>query len=243
MIKFKYKSIVILVSVGVSVTGVSNASLFDRGNGMIYDNVLNITWLQDANYAATSGYSTSNNGAMNWNQATAWVSNLNYQGLTGWRLPTITDTGSPGCESFAYSGTDCGWNVDTRYSELAYLYHVNLGNQSVVDPSGQSQWGYSYIANSAFQDTAHGNAPDSFSNLQSNPYWSGTEYAPNTSNAWLFYFSDGTQVNQSKDLNFMYAWAVRPGDVAVVPIPRAVWLFISALSFLSYYRRKTKQHG
>ena len=34
----------------------AHASLIDRGNGLLYDNVLNVTWLQDANYAHTSGY-------------------------------------------------------------------------------------------------------------------------------------------------------------------------------------------
>jgi hypothetical protein len=37
----------------LSFSGAANALLFDRGNGLIYDDVLNITWLQDANYAAT----------------------------------------------------------------------------------------------------------------------------------------------------------------------------------------------
>ena len=33
----------------------SEAALYDRGNGMIYDDVLRITWLQDANYARHPG--------------------------------------------------------------------------------------------------------------------------------------------------------------------------------------------
>jgi len=31
----------------------ASAALFDRGNGMIYDSDLNITWLADANYFKT----------------------------------------------------------------------------------------------------------------------------------------------------------------------------------------------
>ena len=34
----------------------AGATLIDRGGGLIYDTVLNITWLQDANYAQTMGY-------------------------------------------------------------------------------------------------------------------------------------------------------------------------------------------
>ena len=39
-----------------------SATLIDRGNGLIYDDAQNITWLQDANYAFTSGYASANEG-------------------------------------------------------------------------------------------------------------------------------------------------------------------------------------
>jgi len=42
-----------------AITNISNAGLIDRGEGMIYDDVLDITWLQDSNYAKTSGYKQS----------------------------------------------------------------------------------------------------------------------------------------------------------------------------------------
>jgi hypothetical protein len=42
----------------------SDAELIDRGGGLIYDTVLDIKWLQDANYAQTSGY--DDDGRMNW---------------------------------------------------------------------------------------------------------------------------------------------------------------------------------
>src|SRR5262252_9804231 len=64
------------------------AALYDRGNGLIYDSVLNITWLQDAQYAQTSGYDSD--GIFDWADAETWVHQLNYMGITGWRLPTLT---------------------------------------------------------------------------------------------------------------------------------------------------------
>jgi hypothetical protein len=65
-----------------------------------------------------------------------------------------------------------------------------------------------------------------FSNVQSNAYWSATEYAPGTSNAWGFGFDYGVQGDVGKSVGF-YAWAVHSGNVgaAIVPIPAAVWLF------------------
>lgn len=37
------------------VFGNAQATLIDRGSGLIYDDVQNLTWLQDASYFATSG--------------------------------------------------------------------------------------------------------------------------------------------------------------------------------------------
>jgi hypothetical protein len=74
-----------------------------------------------------------------------------------------------------------------------------------------------------------------FTNLQSTNYWSGVEL--NSSNAWDFRFHNGTQGLNDKDNNF-FALAVRPGDVAAVPVPAAVWLMGSALLGLAGFRRK-----
>ncbi len=37
----------------------AHAGLVNRGGGLIYDNVLNITWLADFNYVQTSGYTAA----------------------------------------------------------------------------------------------------------------------------------------------------------------------------------------
>ena len=47
-------------------------------------------------------------------------------------------------------------------------------------------------------------------NVQSNNYWSGLEFAPNTNNAWNFNFNNGNQNANNKNNNF-FAWAVRSG--------------------------------
>ena len=70
---------------GFGMTGMASATLWDRGGGLIYDDHLNITWLQDANYAKTSGYDSD--GLMNWANAVDWADNLIYGGYNDWRLP------------------------------------------------------------------------------------------------------------------------------------------------------------
>ncbi len=91
----------------------ANATLYDRGNGMIYSSDLNVTFLQDANYAMTSGYSVD--GRMSWTDANTWAQNLVYGGYNDWRLPTF-DESAPD----RYSGS--------LQHELAYLYAWELGN-------------------------------------------------------------------------------------------------------------------
>ncbi|EGK72256.1 hypothetical protein METUNv1_01372 [Methyloversatilis universalis FAM5] len=38
---------------GTLASGVAQAPLHDRGGGLVYDDVLDVTWLADANYART----------------------------------------------------------------------------------------------------------------------------------------------------------------------------------------------
>ena len=175
-------------------------NLFDRG-GLIYDADRDITWLQDANYAQTSGYDTD--GKMNWDDAMAWADSLDYGGFDDWRLPAVVDTGSPGCDS-ALSGTDCGLNVDTSTGEMAHLWYDELGNLAFADASGQSQTG------GGLSNTGP------FTNIQSWTYWSGTEHALYPNIAWAFRFDNGYQGPVTNNINF-YAWPVRDGDVCAPP--------------------------
>ena len=75
------KSILILLSAGALISGAAQATLIDRGGGLLYDNVLNVTWLQDANYAKTSGYSDT--GIFDHIQATSWASMNTHHYLLG----------------------------------------------------------------------------------------------------------------------------------------------------------------
>ena len=68
----------IAVSILVVFAASSNAELFDRGDGLIYDDDLKITWLQYANYA---------DGTMTWDNAMDWTDSLVFQDYDDWRLP------------------------------------------------------------------------------------------------------------------------------------------------------------
>ena len=203
-----------------------NAVALDAASAaFFYDTTLDVTWLRNMNV----------NGPMNWGSAVAWADALTTGGFTDWRLPTIIDSGAPGCNLSYAGGTDCGYNVETQvgmaYSEWAHLYYVTLGNLAYCPPGDatcaggpQTGWG---LTNTAY-----------FDNMQSLVYWSGTEYAPGTSGAWGFFTYDGFQDGSGKNFG-LYAVAVRPGDVlAAAPEPQGYVLVLTALGALLWVRRK-----
>ena len=216
-----------LIATVLVLSSNANAALIERLGGLAYyDTEADLTWLADANYAHTSGHSAD--GFMNWTNANNWVAGLDIAGVTGWRLPSIVDVGNDGCNFSASGGTDCGYNVDTSTSELANLFHNVLGNLAYYNTNGygpQPNWG---LMNSG-----------PFSNVQPYRYWTSTEYAPNTFNAWTFVMNEGQQRELNKGSHFN-AWAVYTGDVSTVPVPAAVWLFGSGLIGLVGLARRKK---
>jgi hypothetical protein len=241
----------LMAALSIVAAGSAQAALIDRGGGLVYDTVLDVTWLQDANYAKTSSYNAS--GLMNWTDATAWAANLSYVDTvrnvtyTDWRLPAVAPVNGSHfvgdtTVSSTWSGkgeTDWGYHIsapNTLYagstaSEMAYMYYQNLQNPGL-------HWASSTIANNAPNDcyVSSGNTcldnVDSFFNLQtSNAYWSGTEYV--SGSAWVFTMSTGAQTWHAK-ANTKFAWAVRDGDVvaATVPGPATYALLLTGLGFL-----------
>ncbi|HED19080.1 MAG TPA: DUF1566 domain-containing protein [Gammaproteobacteria bacterium] len=94
------------------------------------------------------------------------------------------------------------------------------------------------VANTSVLTTGDPTELAKFTNVQVSDYWSGTEFAPDPVGAWLFRFGLGDQFTRIKSFN-MLAWAVRPGDVSVIPVLAALWLFGSGLiGLLRLARRK-----
>lgn len=197
---------------GNAVAGSSDSAVF------LYDASLNVTWLRNADM----------NGFMIWSDANDWANNLTVGGFSDWRLPIIVDTGTPGCD-WGFEGTECGYNVLTATSEMAHLYYVTLGNKAWVDTTGAWQPGYGLTNTGDFQS------------LHSSYYWFGNLFEPviDGSFAWYFGTNFGNQ-DPSGTEGYMFAMAVRPGDVlaATVPEPESLVLALTGMASLCLIRRR-----
>lgn len=196
---------ILLALIGTS----ANAALISRLSGAAYyDDVLDITWIADANLAASNTFGVQGivNSQMSWTTAQDWIAGMNaagYLGASDWRLP-LTAQPDAGCSAEYVPGQD--WGFGCTGSEMGHLYSA---------------------------DGISSSSPGPFSNVQSVRYWSGTEYAPTAATlAWTFRFDDGLQSRFSKGELFG-AWAVRTGDIEAVPAPAAAWLIAPAVALLA----------
>ena len=210
---------------GNAVAGNAASSVF------LYDNVLNVTWLRNANA----------NGAMKWSDANTWAADLVVGAYDDWRLPTLTpvngtafnyDFTNNGTSDYAYAATGTGWGTA---SEMGHLFYVTLGNKGYCTPDADEPESCEEQPGSGLTNTGD------FKNLKSSHYWSGLEFAPYPSGAWSFATSDGDQSSFEKD-STLYALAVRPGDVAVSPIPEpeTYALMLAGLAVVGAAARRRK---
>ncbi len=194
----------LIVSTSVS------CALIDRGNGLIYDDVLDVTWLQNANFSES---------ALTHSSAISWAEQLDFAGFDDWRLPTLNFSLGPNSTKSAYqfscgsapkdgrynmdaSGCDFGWTSTSVFHELAHLFYYSLGNIASVSSTGLWQNDVAL--------TNHG----PFSNIQLDFYWYGNDY--NDESGFVFTTEKGTQFIESKTTE-LYAWALRDGDVINLP--------------------------
>lgn len=212
----------LLLSLLLSSASIANSALLDRSNGMIYDDVLGITWLADASYAKTSGY--DDDGRISFDEANIWAEQLSYGGFDDWRLHKASQP-SDTCEN------GVGYDYDCIQNELVYMFMVNLGFKDIPQPVT------SYIPNENYY---------LFQNLNLTvPYWSGTLMIPST--AEFGYYTTGlgqagVEQNAVDTIVSWGAWAVRDGDVIAASVPEPSTLVICFLGIIGITLRRVKNN-
>ena len=208
----------------------AQAAIFDRGGGLIYDDVLNVTWLSDANYVKTGGYDADGN--LNWNEATTWAADLSYYDsvrnvtYTDWRLPDYRDIAGACDDVFR----DCG-------SELGHLFYDLYNYVTYLDAEYLPVNEYTpKLANTALFQNQKG--------LREFSYWTNYEQGD-----VVAYFGEN-RIGQFENrfvLNFAEratgAWAVRSGNVTAVPEVDTWIMLLAGLGLVSTMAKRRERYN
>ncbi len=195
----------------------STASLvLSQDGGTVYDSVNNVTWLADADLAASNrfglpaGYEPGQinpTGSMSYQSATAWVAAMNaadYLGHSNWQLP-VSPTTDKTCTFTGPHGEPFGF--DCSGSALGSLYYRGLALRA---------------PNTAVPIPDQSAGP--FTKLQ--PYFYWTQTSPDASGHSTFSFNTGIQSSNTKP-NYMYVLPAIPGKIPGTP-PSGNGLQVSA---------------
>jgi hypothetical protein len=132
-IVFLYTAVFLFV---VSVQ--AQAGLVNFGGGMIFDNDINLTWLQDANYPWS--LHLGSNGLMQWDDAMAYAGGLNYGGQTGWRLPTVTEMS----HLYSVEGVRTWeWGIVSPFIITVYVGGPYWSSESIVESNNAKSFTFS----------------------------------------------------------------------------------------------------
>ena len=202
-----------MASMGMAVSPNADAALTPSADGMtVYDDVMHVTWLANANLAGAPGgqFGVGNinaDGSMNYATAVIWVAALNaynggagYLGHNNWTLPTTPSTDTT-CNFTGPNGT---FGYPCTNSAMGSLY-VSLALQ--------------------FSTTAvpiPANTVGPFSNFQPYLYWSDTvnsSRVPPT--IYTFSFNSGWQ-GGNIDSFYMYALPMIQGQVPATYVSAGV---------------------
>lgn len=204
---------VVFLSLASSIP--STAALQLSADGLtVYDPANNITWLADANLAASNQFGLplcggsgsraqtciNASGSMNYQAAVAWVAAMNaanYLGHSDWQLPT-TPLLDQNCGRTGPTGNNFGFGCTA--DALASLYN-ELGFKS---------------PNTAVPIPANTVGP--FSNLQPYLYWSQSDGSSPTAGHATFSFATGWQGANTLP-NFLYLLPMIQGRLPGTPSP------------------------
>jgi len=201
--------VVLLVACGLPAFQTSASSLLSRDGITVYDSANDVSWLANANLAATNRFGlpectgagtqtcVNASGSMRYGSAVAWVQAMNaanYLGHSNWQLPT-TPTNDNGCGKTGPAGNNFGFGCTaSAFGSLWNALGLKAPNTAVPIP---------------------GNMVGPFSNFQPYLYWSQSG-APSSGGNSTFSFATGWQGANTLP-NFLYALPMFPGKLSGTP--------------------------
>jgi hypothetical protein len=210
----------------------ADAALLSRAHGLaVYDTARDITWLADANLAATNAFGVAGifpGGYMDWNTAQSWIAAMNaatYLGTDNWRLPETAQP-DPTCNGRTpYDSPAMYYGYYCKGSEMGHLFYQELGGLPQQDINVVHNANYNLLTN----------VPTYYT-------WSATRWSrpDRTRGAWAFDFGYGLQ-NRLGDTNSAFAWAVASGDVLPIPEPPTAALLALGLLVVATARQTARR--
>ncbi|HEV2721643.1 MAG TPA: hypothetical protein VG323_16615 [Thermoanaerobaculia bacterium] len=179
------------------------AALIPSADGRtIYDTTLHVSWLANANLAATQTFGVANitpGGSMDYPTALLFVAALNaanYLGHNNWQLPA-TPLVDPTCGAVGPNGASFGKGCTA--SAMGALFYQSLGLQ---------------FPNTAVPIPSTATGP--FSDFQPYLYWSGTAATDASSGFRTFSFNTGWE-GSNVDNHYMYVLPAIKGKLPAGP--------------------------
>lgn len=207
--------IALLIVFGVcGLAANASATLYDRGNGMIYDDTLNVTWMDEFLYHSYGEVSDAQwlIGTINtvgYGKSTGFTDTGVYQfevtnrGFTDWRLPTM--------QEYVTLGDQLLNNTFGPFVNVDYWSNPNLS------PHFMEYWSSDFLV---------------IDNGYAEPW---QEY-------FTFNFADDSIRLQDPHSGWFPALAIRNGDVAIpTPEPGTMLLFGIGIAAVVYRDQKRKQ--
>lgn len=258
---------------------ISQAALYVRdldgdlsnGHEGVYDDVLDITWLADANLPASNSlgipYSGGCSGinsqsgdypaSMCWNVANSYIAAMNatnggegYLGSNEWRLPFMVPYGDSsgqdfnGDSSFGYNFLTYDDLSNSVYSELGYMFYDNFEAVPSLNTDGEftSDSGIAFAADPNNYLDLFQNLNLACSNCQPR-YWTSTpDFDASFTRYWTLGITTGFQAPAATNDTY-FVWAVHDGDLgaAIAVVPLPATIWLFLSALAGLLLSKTNR--
>jgi len=222
---------------------------WSNGHEGVYDDVLDITWLADANLAATETFGmgrispefgigsnvVGESGRMTWNNISTWLNRMNshdsgngYFGINTWRLPTAAPLNGVSHDiTFSQLGdTNHGYNLSapdfiSSGFKGSEFAHLFYNTIEAISPFN-ADGSHNSPSEYGLENGANNQLLNLFFNIDFEgvgTYWTGSQITGTHYVAAFAPDSVGQGYRPTNSDYYLYAWTLTDGDVGTAVIP------------------------